>query len=110
MSQDLTDKLIHAVTDSLVKKLSEGSWINIGYGDVKIGTESLKEIYRCINMEEVKKRCVAKLEDHLADKIVVSMLTEFNNDVKSIMSNNTLRQELRDLIRDNIRDSIKVGE
>ena len=66
--------------------------------------EVLKECYEKIDIEKVKERIISRLEDEMADKIVNKIVTEFSNDIKQIMCNRELREDLRYYMRTKIKE------
>ena len=64
----------------------------------------MQKLYQRINMETVLEIAINKLEEKLADKIIVALSTEFTNDIKQIMSNRELREELRAVIRQKLKE------
>lgn len=98
------DRMLQALETSVIKKISEGSWLTIDWHDqIKVGAGMLRGIYDRIDMERVTGLILEKVETHLADKIFNSLATEFATDVKKIMSNSELREDCRATIRAKIR-------
>ena len=56
------------------------------------------------DIEKVKERIISRLEEEMADKIVNKIVTEFSNDIKQIMCNRELREDLRYYMRTKIEE------
>lgn len=99
------DDLMKTVQNSILNQARKAEFIDTGYGGtkLKLPPEFLLECYRRINMDALQDKIVARLEQEVADKIVNKMITEFSNDIKQIMSNVELREELRGILRDRIK-------
>jgi len=98
------EKLTQAMEDAVVKQVRDGQWIGVEYSArPKIDAPTLREVYESVDMERVKARVVEQVEGHIADKILHSMATEVATDVKQILSNKELREDVRAIIREKIR-------
>jgi len=51
----------------------------------------------------VLELAAANLEQKIADKLIVALTVEVKNDIKQIMSNKELREELRSVIREKLK-------
>lgn len=71
---------------------------------MKFHTKSLKNVMKKIDIEKVKEKIISRLEEQMADKIVNKMVTEFSNDIKQIMCNRELREDLRYYMRTKIEE------
>jgi len=102
---DFTERITKAIESSVLKEISSGNWLSFDYKDrVQIPAALVRNLYARVDMEAVLSRAVDKVEEHIADKIVVSLTTELGHDVKQIMSNKELREDLRGVIRAKLRD------
>lgn len=92
----------------VLKKIAEGSWIDIDYVNrVKLDKSIFAELVASIDMERVKTLLVEKIEDKLADKIFNSLASEVGNDTKSIMCNTELREDFRVFLRNKMKAAAK---
>lgn len=107
--ENFEDKLANTVQHAVINALSKGNWLEIGYGNrIKVDTEVLRDIYNQIDMEKVKEVAADRIETHLADKVFNAMATEISNDVKQILSNKELREDLRAIFRARIREAAEA--
>lgn len=102
---DFTKAMVSQIQKTMLKHLSNGSLFEIDYHNrPKIPGSLLQKLYQRINMETVLEIATNKLEEKIADKIIVALSTEFTNDIKQIMSNRELREELRAVIRQKLKE------
>jgi len=98
------ERLTQAVQQSFLDLVRKGDWIKIDYNArVNVQQSLLSSIYSMVDMEAVKKKVAESLVDTIAGGIVAGLVTETGNDVKRIMCNPELREELRGIVRDKIR-------
>jgi hypothetical protein len=95
----------NAMQHTLIDFLRKGDWLTIDYGNrIKLEAAFLRDVMQQIDMQAVIARVKEQLEQKIADQIMNSMQQEVANDVKSIMSNRELREDIRSVIRQKIRD------
>lgn len=95
-----------AVEESVVRLLARGEWIQPDYSTrIKLDLSTIRSVYDAVDMERVKARVIETVEVHIADKIFNAMATEIGTDVKQILSNTELREDMRSIIRAKIRES-----
>lgn len=102
------DNFEQSLVDLIQKKVFEGisktDLVAINYKDrYEISSSFLNEVYRSLDLEKIKAKLVENLENEMADKIANKMITEYSNDIKQIMSNRELREDLRHYAREKIR-------
>lgn len=96
-----------AVRNTILKIIKKGDWIGIDrYNPIKIGVDHLKRVYNAVDWTLVDYLVTAKVEQIIADKIVNSMTKEITNDVKQILCDRVLREELRSLLRTKIQTAV----
>lgn len=101
-------RMTEAVQDALVKLVRDGSFIQPQYQNrITIDPQILREIHNSVSLERVKARVQEGVETRMADAILNAMATEFANDVKQILSQRELREDVRAVIRDRIRQAAK---
>lgn len=99
------EKFNDLIQKKIINDLSKQELIKINYVDrYEMPYEILKEAYAKIDIEKVKERIVSRLEEEMADKIVNKMITEYSNDIKQIMCNRELREDLRSYMRTKIKE------
>lgn len=104
-----SDQALQAVEQSFLKLLRSGEWIKVGYDQkIQIDPAMLRGLYASIDMDRVKALLLPMLERQVADQIMASMATEIGSDVKKIMCNAELREDLRSVIREKIREAAKA--
>ncbi len=101
--------VMHAIRQSLIKAITGGNWVQIPYeGRPTIPVSRLRSIFEQIDWVRVQAMCVERVEEMVAEKIMLSMATEVANDVKQIMCNKELREDLRATLRDKIRKGVSA--
>lgn len=101
---EFAQKIHEAVEDAIVKMIREGSFIQPNYSQrLTLDPALFRAAYDAIDMTRVTQRIVAKCEERMADHVLNSMATEFANDVKQIMGNKELREDIRSVVREKIR-------
>lgn len=99
------EKFNDIIQKKIISEISKQDFIKINYDNrYEIPYEILKEVYERIDIEKVKERMVSRLEEEMADKIVNKMITEYSNDIKQIMCNRELREDLRFYMRSKIKE------
>lgn len=93
------------IQKKIINDISKQDLIKINYDNrYEVPYEVLKECYEKIDIEKVKEKIISRLEEEMADKIVNKMVTEFSNDIKQIMCNRELREDLRYYMRTKIKE------
>lgn len=109
MAESFEKSVVKAVQGSIIKKLSDDSLFEINYNDrVKIGSDKIREVYSLVDWNKIMGIVREKIELHIADKIVNNLATELGTDIKQIMCNTELREDLRATLRGKIRDSVQA--
>ena len=93
------------IQKKIINDISKQDLIKINYDNrYEVPYEILKECYGKIDIEKVKEKIISRLEEEMAAKIVNKMITEFSNDIKQIMCNRELREDLRYYMRTKIKE------
>ena len=97
--------VMQAVQQVIVEKLRKGDWLQVGgYGDtLKMSQERLRKVYEAVDMGTVLVLVKQRLEERIADSIINAMATEVATDVKQILCNKELREDLRAILREKMR-------
>lgn len=96
--------LVKAVQDAILKQVRDNGFVSLPYEQrIKVDGALLREAYANINREMVSAQITAIIEERLSDLIWNALATELSNDVKQILSNRELREEVRAVLRDQIR-------
>lgn len=108
--EDFAKQVADAAQKSLLDIVRGGKWLMVDYGQrVNVPQSALKKLYESIDMNRVLEKAREEIEDKVAAGMVASLVTEIGNDVKQIMCNTELREELRGIIRDRIRAAAKAA-
>lgn len=100
------ENMQQAIENSLLAFIKKGEWIRLDYSNkVNLSVDELREMYKQIDKIRLMRLVAAKIEERMADAIYNAMATEIANDVKSIMCNKELRQDIRDIVRDKIKEA-----
>lgn len=98
------EKFNDLIQKKIINDISRQDLIKINYDNrYEVPYEVLKECYEKIDIEKVKEKITSRLEEEM-DKIVNKIITEFSNDIKQIMCNRELREDLRYYMRTKIEE------
>src|SRR5574343_1627533 len=96
--------LSQAVQHTVIDFIRKGEWFKLDYNArVNIDAAWLRQAHSLVDMNNAMKIVATQVEQKIADGILNSMATEVANDVKSIMCNKELREDIRATIREKIR-------
>ncbi len=102
--ENFNDILIDLVQKKIITDISKQELVKVEYGDrISLPASFIKQVYQMLDLDKIKAKLVENLENEMADKIADKMVTEFSNDIKQIMSNRELREDLRHYAREKIR-------
>ena len=102
--ENFEEKLINDIQNKILKGINTQELISINYNDrISLPKSLIGEVYESIDVNVIKKHLKARLDEEMADKIANKLITEYSNDIKQIMSNKELREELRSYARDKIK-------
>jgi uncharacterized membrane protein YheB (UPF0754 family) len=94
-----------AVRDSLVKMIRSGDWLKLDYSaKLPIDTAFLRRVQNSVNLDNVLAKLTDQIESRIAEAIFNAMATEIATDVKKILSNMELREDVRAILRAKIRN------
>lgn len=103
--ENFEEKLSDFIQKKIITDLSKQELVKIEYCDrYEVPSSFLNEVYKSLDLEKIKARLVENLENEMADKIANKLITEYSNDIKQIMSNRELREDLRHYAREKIRE------
>lgn len=104
------EELQKAVQQSVIKMAREGSLVLPDYAArAKIPAQRVQDLYDSINWDNVRSLVMAGIEQHVADKILNAVATEMATDVKQVLSNKELREEVRSFIRAGVRRVVEAA-
>ena len=102
--ENFESSLIDLIQKKVITDISKLDLVKIEYRDrYEIPSSFLNEVYKSLDLERIKAKLIENLENEMADKIANKMITEYSNDIKQIMSNRELREDLRHYAREKIR-------
>lgn len=97
-------QLTEAVQQSVLKMVRNGDLVLPEYSArAKIPPAKVQELYDAVDWGRVREKVLAEIESAVADKILNAMATEMATDVKQILSNKELREEVRGFIRAGVK-------
>jgi len=110
--ENFDSRVLNMIQEKIIKDISKQELVKVDYGDrVSLPSSFIREVYQSLDLEKIKARLVENLENEMADKIANKLITEYSNDIKQIMSNRELREDLRHYAREKIRSiADKVSE
>lgn len=98
--------LKQAVEHTVIDFIRKGEWMKLDYdARIKIDSAWLREMHKSVSMQNVMELVKSQVEQRIADGIINSMTTEIATDVKSIMCNKELREDIRATLRAKIREA-----
>lgn len=104
------EALKQAAERSLLKVVTEGSWIQPDYANrFKIPADLLQDIYALVDRDALKAAISKRLEEELADRIVNLLAAEIATDVKQILSVKERREAIREVARQHLSGIAKLG-
>jgi Mg/Co/Ni transporter MgtE len=107
---DFETAVKHAAEKTVLKIISEGSWVASDYRDrFKLPAEFMADVWALVDAEKLKAQMAARLEAELADRIVNHMAAEIATDVKQILSVKERREALRAVARENMEKVMQAG-
>ena len=96
--------LVDVVQKKVLKDIGLLTMVDIPYNErFKVPVSFLSDIYKSLDLEKIRMRLIENLENEMADKIANKLITEYSNDIKQIMGDKNLREELRFYARDKIK-------
>lgn len=96
--------LVDTIQKKVIKDVSNQTLIDVSYNDrYKVPSSFLNEIYKSLDIDKIRTRLIERLENEMADKVANKLITEYSNDIKQIMGNRELREDLRHYARNKIR-------
>ena len=112
--ENFEEKLLDMLQKKILSDISKQELISVKYDDrIPVPENLLTEVYMSLDIAVIKKKLKERLEEEMADKIANKMITEHSNDIKQIMCNRELREELRSYMRGKIRkiaDDVCISE
>ena len=98
------EKLLNDVQQKILQGIQKCEFITVDYANrVKIPVGLVQEAYKSLDVNKIRERIKENLENEMADKITNKLITEYSNDIKQIMSNKELREDLRSYARNIIK-------
>ena len=106
MSLTFDEMLQQAIQHTVIDFIRKGEWMKLDYNArINIDTAWLRQMHERVSMDAVMELVKTQVEQRIADGIINSMTTEIATDVKSIMCNKELREDLRFILRSKIREA-----
>lgn len=99
-----------AAEKAVLKIIAEGSWVAPDYANrFKMPAEMMADIWKMVDVEKLKQKMAARLEEELADRIINKMAEEISTDVKQILSVKERREALRHIAREHMDTIMRAG-
>lgn len=103
--ENFESKLNDVIQKKIISDLSKQELLKIEYADrYQIPSSFLNEVYKELDFNKIKIQLIENLENEMANTIASKMMEEYKNDIKSIMSNRELREDLRHYAKDKIKE------
>lgn len=110
---DLAEELKDILIKQFMKKIKTESMFEIPWQKRVDISEQVQWIYDKINWKKVKNIITEELEKEIARKLVNKIITEMGNDIKNMMSVESVRSDLRYFLRsgiERITNAVKENE
>jgi hypothetical protein len=105
------DKIADAVEVAIVKAIQNGDFFKTDYQSRIDLTPELVKTYKAIDYDKIYAKMGELLEEEIARKIVNKIITEMSVDIKKLMANATVRDDLRFFMRKGVERILsKVSE
>lgn len=102
---EFKEKIQQAVEDSVIQTVRKADWLRIDYSDrVVLPIADLRSMYNGLDMSKVMNGVKDRVEQHMIDSIMNSLATEVATDIKKILSNQELREDIRAIVRSKLRE------
>jgi hypothetical protein len=100
---DFEAKLKQAAEQSVLRIISDGSWVMPDYGNrFKLPADFMAGVWGLVDGDSLKAQLARRLEAELADRIVNHLAAEIATDIKQLLSDKERREALRALARQHI--------
>lgn len=107
MADSFEALLIKEIQSSVLKAVRDRNLIDISYSErPKLPTDRIRQLYANVDWDRVMDLAKSSVEEAIADKFLHSLATELATDIKQIMCNKELREDLRSVLRQKIRDGV----
>ena len=113
MEQTITDKIQSALEDALLKVIRSDTVFKMEYNNRIDASDMIRKAYALVDYNRVIEKMKVQLEQELAEKIVNKIITEMGTDVKNLMSNATVRDDLKFFMRKGVEEvlnKVKLNE
>ena len=108
---DFDKQLQEAVQQSVLKMVRNGDLVLPEYAArAKIPPAKVQELYDAVDWGRVRALVLAEIESAVADKILNAMAAEMATDIKQVLSNKELREEVRGFIRAGVRRVVEAQQ
>ena len=107
---DFVSKLHNDIELVVLKSIREGKWCSgmRDYAIKPIDKTTLQGLVSGLDRDNILNMVRADIERLIADKIMSQLATEISHDIKSILGNKPLREELRALLKAHIETHLKI--
>lgn len=104
-------QLVEAVQQSVLKMVRDNALVVPDYAQrAKVPHAKVQALYDSVDWDRVNELCLSRIEERCADHLLNAMATEMATDVKQVLSNKELREEVRSFIRGGINRIAKVAQ
>lgn len=106
------EQLMQSVQHAVLDQVRKGEWVKLPRWEsaLPIDVSTLRSLLTRVDMARVQELVVPKIEQMVADAMIQSVATEIATDVKKIMSNQEIREDLRATIREKLRQWSKGAQ
>lgn len=97
---NIEKQLKDAAEKSILKIITEGGWIQPDYANrIQLPRDLLNEVWALVDRNALKLRLKERIEQELADRIMIQIAKELTTDIKQILSVKECREAIRALAR-----------
>ena len=98
MIEQLSEGMVKAATNALIKSLNDG--ITIPYETrFKVPSDFFNQVWEKVDKEKVKSIMAENLERDIADKVSNKLAQELSTDIKQLLSDKEKREDIRSYAR-----------
>jgi len=100
-------KILQAVENSMLKAINKGEAINFPYDSKINGGILVQGAFNSIDKERLKKAITEELEKQIAVSVVNKIAAEISTDIKNLLSNKTIRDDVVYYVRKKLEETIE---
>lgn len=98
--EDFEREMVVRARQSIMKAFASESFVMPDYANrVKIPAELVQRVYSLVDRDEVIRLLAPKINELIANRIAARIATELAGDVKRVLADKAIRDQLRETVR-----------